>query len=128
MKSKESYESKLERLQELVYSEHVCGCSESTCDINASYNHGYGLWSIYLFSSSGAASEEFTELLDSLPQKQFSAEAELERKEFVKEVSHAECSHCNAVSWDIESIEENGNVFCGSCGNNFPLKGKPNGN
>lgn len=94
---------------ELVNDEHVCGCGQASCDINAAYENGFGLWAVYLFSNSGAASDEFMRLFKRLPKRRFNIESERERKAFVKNVEHLECMHCNAVVWESE--------FCDNCGN-----------
>lgn len=112
------YQRLIERLEELTDSEHVCGCDSSTCDISASWSAGHTLWSIYLFASSGAASDEFNALYRLLP-KRFKVDAERERKSFVKYVDHTECPHCNAITWDPQWVTNNGLVWCGSCGNEF---------
>ena len=112
---------KIGRLIELVHEEHVCECGQNSCSINASFANGYTLWSVFLFSESGAASEEFTETLGSLPQKEFERVAECEREAFVKNTSHAECPHCGAVSWDVESIEFNNKIHCDNCAKDFQV-------
>lgn len=110
------YSRLVEHLSELLNEEHVCGCGQSSCDIDAAYSNGYGLWAFQLFQWSGAASEEFTRVLKRLP-KRYPADAERERKALVADVPHAECPHCNAVLWDVEP----GPINCDSCAQTFSV-------
>ncbi len=110
MSNRLSYSKLTDRLCELVNEEHVAGCGCNSCDINAAYENGYGLWAVYLFDSCGAASDEFQTLFEQLPKRRFNAEAERERKQLIKSVEHAQCANCNAVVW--EHVEH-----CDSCGN-----------
>lgn len=103
------YTETVERLEELLNDEHVCGCGQTSCDINASYEHGSTLWAVQLFDWTGASSPEFKKLMRKLP-KRFKADAEHERKIFVLDVEHYECPHCNAVNWG-DGVES-----CDSCG------------
>jgi hypothetical protein len=106
----------IKKLVELVEEEHCNGCGQSTCDISAAFNAGFTLWAVYLFSNTGAGSEEFGKLYNGLP-KSFKKQASKECDEFIKTVTHAECSHCNAVTWDIDINETE--IYCDNCGKTF---------
>ena len=101
----------VDKLEALLQNEHTCGCDQSTCDVSQSYNFGYVLWALYLFDSSGAASDEFTALYAQLP-RSFYAAARREADEFCDSVEHFECRYCNAVIWDPQWSEGH----CESCG------------
>ena len=107
-----------ERLEELFEEEHG-GCDDMTCDMSAAWDHGYTQWALFLFDSCGAASDEFVKLYKKIDKPAFRNAAEKERKMFVEEVPHAQCPHCNAVTWD-DSMEEK--VHCGSCGKDFDTR------
>jgi hypothetical protein len=112
------YLSNTGRLEELLQEEHG-GCDESTCDISTALRNGFSLWAIELFAGCGAASDEFIKIYGRLP-KRFQKDAELERAEMCETVSHADCPHCNAVSWDIEDVtQSDGSIWCGSCARTF---------
>lgn len=112
-----TYGPLVDRLSELVNEEHVCGCDQDSCDINAAYSNGYALWAVYLFDSCGAASEEFCRLFKLLPKRRFKKESEAERKAFVKDVEHDQCPHCNAVVW--HNGDHGDEIHCDSCGKTF---------
>lgn len=107
------YRDLIDRLVELYEAEHG-DCDQNTCGMQVAFRHGYGLWSVYLFDRCGAASDEFNELFAKLPAR-FNADAERERKAFVKEVEHTDCPHCNAVIWCPDEVTNHGKVFCNSC-------------
>jgi hypothetical protein len=110
------YQKMTEALADLVNTDHCCGCDQDSCDISAAYSHGFSLWAIYLFDSSGAASDEFKSIFRKLP-KRFDKDAELERKEFINSVAHDACPECNAVIWHDGSHGET--IHCDSCLNVF---------
>lgn len=110
------YQATIEHLEAMLNDEHCSGCDQLTCDIDVCFDDGYRLWAIELFSHSGAASREFERLYKSLP-KRFKRDAELERKAFVADTEHAQCPHCNAVTWHTEYFEDV--IGCESCANDF---------
>lgn len=110
----------IDQLSELVNEEHVCGCDQASCDINAAYSNGFELWAIYLYDSCGAASDEFHRLFKQLPKRRFNKESEAERVAFIKAVAHDECPDCNAVIWHDGYHGET--IHCDSCGTSFKLK------
>ena len=97
-----------EKLIELLEKEHVDSCDSYTCDINFAYDESYEYWSIVLFDSSGAASEEFNNLYAQLSPA-FFTKAEEERKQMITQ-PHTECPHCNAIIWGDDEAE-----YCDSC-------------
>lgn len=119
--SKKTYDETIERLSELLNNEHG-RCEQNTCAISKCMQHGYYLWAMHLFSGTGACSEEFGELYDSLPKRRFNAEAEAERAEFVKSVDSCNCPHCNAVLYEPEEC----GYFCDNCAKRATLKVKVN--
>lgn len=110
-----------DQLEELFEKEHG-GCDNNTCAMTICMSHGYSLWAIYLFSGTGAASDEFSELYEKLPKKEFAALAEAERAEFVEQVPSVACPHCNAVVYE----PENSDYHCSSCAKEalFQIKGE----
>lgn len=115
------YAELCEQLEQLVENEHVCGCGQDSCDINASFTHGFTLWSIVLFSSSGAASKEFETLFRKLP-KRFNADAERERKMFIETVAHDACPNCGAVVWHDDG--HGSTIHCDNCAMGFDVETK----
>lgn len=118
-----SYNRLINELSELVQSEHCEGCCDDTCDVNASFDSGYSLWAIYLFDSSGAASERFDLLMFRLISqhgKRFERAAERERAAFVAATPHIACVTCNAVTWLTEYVDADyyaePDAACASCG------------
>lgn len=105
------YKSITDKLVKLFEEEHG-DCENTTCAMSHCMKHGYSLWALYLFSSSGAASDEFAALFEKLPRKRFESEAEAERAEFVESVPSAACPHCNAVVYEPEDC----NYHCSHCG------------
>lgn len=100
------------RLLSMLENEHICGCDSDGCDINVAFQHGYGLWAVYLFDSSGAASDEFTALYATLP-KSFYRAARAEADHMCDAIAHSTCPKCNAVTWHND---EHGDVIhCDSC-------------
>jgi len=112
------YQNIVEALEELLENEHICGCDQSTCDINVCFNDGFTLWAIELFSHTGAASDEFSALCAKLP-KRFKADAERERKAFVESTEYVECS-CNAHIYHPDEQCSDDTVHCDSCGASVP--------
>lgn len=109
----------LERLDELYEEEHG-GCDESTCSMQVAFEHGYTIHAIECFASSGAASDEFYKLLKKIPRKLLSKYSRHEAHMFCNEVSHAECPHCNAISWQVEYLTNSkGEIYCGNCAQYF---------
>ncbi len=100
----------IDRLSQRVYLEHVNGCGQCTCDINAAYEQDYVLWAIELFKGCGATSDHFDSLYSQLD-KSFRRKAENERKNFVANTPHCECNHCGAILW----LPEDHDYFCDSC-------------
>ncbi len=118
---KKSYEKLTNELISMLESEHIYGCDQHSCDINAAHEHGYGLWAIHLFSGTGASSQEFDDAYDALVRdfgSEFKKDSEAERKHFVENVDHFQCDKCNAVNWDLGS----GLYDCDSCGAKKPKK------
>lgn len=103
------YEYKLNKIIELLKSEHG-DCEDTTCDIASCLNHGFELWAVKLFSSTGASSKEFDRLYNKLPSK-FSSDAEKEREEFVNTIPSVSCPHCNAVVYDYQDCD----YYCSNC-------------
>lgn len=116
MKLSNKYKNLLVALEECLCEEHCSGCGQYTCDINASYDNGFVLWSIQLFDWSGAASKKFRKLYKMLP-KRFKADAERERKAFIEAVEHSACPYCNAVVWHDGTHGDL--IFCDSCASEF---------
>ncbi len=112
------YIDTINRLEGLLDDEHCSCCDSLTCDVDVCFDDGYTLWAIELFSGSGASSDEFNRLYSKLP-KRFRADSERERKLFVKDTEHAECPHCNAVTWHTEHF--NGSIPCESYGKTYSL-------
>lgn len=104
-----SYEKKIEHLEELLDEEHPC--DQSNCGISKAREHGFILWAIVLFSSTGASSKSFDKLFKSLPGT-FHQTAEVEREKFVETVPNINCPHCNAAVYDYEDCE----YSCDNCG------------
>lgn len=97
-----SYNRMVEKLERLLEYEHVDGCNDSTCDINATYTHGATLWALHLYHNCGGASEAFDAVYVKLIAqygKRFDAAAERERAAFVREVDSITCSECSAITW-----------------------------
>jgi len=109
----------LEQLDGLFEAEHG-GCDQSTCSMSVAMDHGYSVHAIDCFASSGAASDEFYELLEKLDRKKIDRASTIEANELCKELETADCPHCNAVVWDPQWVTSNGKVFCDSCANEFP--------
>lgn len=112
----QKYSNIVTRLEELLDAEHCSCCDSLTCDVDVCFDDGYTLWSIELFSGSGASSKEFDKLYSQLP-KRFRADAERERKAFVKDTEHATCPHCNAVTWHTEHFDDT--IHCESCAKTY---------
>ena len=116
-----AYEEIIFSLENLLNDEHCRGCDDqSTCGISTCYSDGYTLWAIELFSTTGAASDEFLKLYALLP-KRFKADAERERVAFLKNTPYATCPKCNAVIWHLEYFLEyfDDVIHCDSCGHRF---------
>lgn len=112
------YTELTDKLEELLNEEHCACCDSLTCDIDVCFDAGYTLWAIELFSGCGAASREFNKLYKQLP-KRFRADAEAARKAFCADTEHAQCPHCNAVTWHTEHFD--GTIYCDSCGDSFEV-------
>lgn len=104
-----THSQKLERLSELFNEEHG-RWDQTTCDMSCAYEHGYDLWSIYLWSQTGAASFEFEELYSRLP-KYFDRVARNVCDEFINAVSSIECE-CGTYIYQPEYCDG----YCSSCG------------
>lgn len=109
----------LNKLEELYEEEHG-GCEESTCSMQVAFEHGYTIHALDCFASSGAASDEYYALWNKIPRKLKDAYSRYEAELLCKEISNAECSYCNAVSWQIEYLKNTkGEIYCGSCAKYF---------
>ena len=100
----------LERPEELLIEEHG-GCDNTTCSIQVAHSNGYLIHALDCFAGSGAASEHFYELFNSLPKSYVELNSRREANSMIKSVSHVECS-CNAIVWELES----NNGHCSNCG------------
>lgn len=116
MKLSKRSQKTIDKLALLLEEEHIDGCGQETCSINKAYEHGFVLHAIYNFSHTGAASIEFDELCKTLP-KSFRQAEKKDCQQFIKTVSHAECPHCNAVTWDAN--DHGDTINCDNCANDF---------
>lgn len=116
MKTMKQYEIE-EKLCELFENEHA-GCDQNTCDMSVAFRLEYECWALYLFNSSGAASEEFATLYSKLGPR-FHKTAEKQCTALCKE-DNFECK-CGAVIW----LPEECGYHCESCGetNDKPKQG-----
>jgi hypothetical protein len=115
------YKNKISKLTELLNIEHG-DCDDTTCAIAVCMENEYNLWAISLFSSTGASSEEFDKIYNSLPRDQFDIEAEAERAEFVESIPSVSCPHCNAVVYNPEECD----YYCSNCAKTALFKVKLN--
>lgn len=110
----------LDTLDELLRVEHTGGCNNTTCSIDIAHKHGYLLHALYCFDGSGASSETFDLLYAELNRfiKDMFKESMKEAGLMCKEIPHAECPHCNAVTWSYELCEDE-EWQCESCHQEF---------
>lgn len=113
-----THEVLIDTLEMLFEREHG-GCDDTTCDMTVAFDAGYSLWAIYLFSSSGATSDEFNELYERLNKKRFERDARKECNEFVKECPSTECHHCNSYIYHYEANQTH--FHCSNCGKSFEV-------
>lgn len=103
------YNYKIDKLTELLKAEHG-DCDDTTCDMASCLDHGYDLWAIKLFSSTGASSSEFNQMYNTLP-AQFEIDADAERAKFVENVPSVVCPHCDSVVYSPEQCD----YYCSGC-------------
>jgi hypothetical protein len=102
---------RIEKLDDLLHRDHVCGCGQSACDITAAYEDGQLLWSAHLLLSAGAASPELEELYKKInPSKK---DLDKECDAFIANVPYTKCSHCESVNWNTDPSENE--ALCWQC-------------
>lgn len=106
---------KLDKLKELFEIEHFHGCGQNNCAMNAAFENGMENWSIELFSSTGASSEEFDKIYSSLNHEEFKKLAEKDRQDLVEQIDYRECPSCNSVIWDVENCGFEESFICDGC-------------
>lgn len=100
----------LAELWALLETEHG-GCDDTTCSIQVAMGQGFDVHAMDCFASSGAASDEFYELWNSLPKRYRDNESRKQAREICKTIKHSECK-CGAIVWETDWNES----FCSSCG------------
>lgn len=106
----------METLDEHFERDHG-GCDSSNCSMTIAMNHGYSLHALECWLSSGAASPDTLEIAEKIPQKALSICSTYEAEGFCREVEHAECP-CGGIVWEYSWHGDE--VYCDSCGENFP--------
>lgn len=106
--------SVIEKLGELYEIEHG-DCESSTCGMSVAYRYGYTLHAIDCFASSGVTSEDFQRLYAELPITKVHDWSTYEASKFCNEVGYSTCPHCNAVTFEPESVTNKDKIYCDNC-------------
>lgn len=107
--NKRSKQMSNDRAMELIRRDHG-GCEDNTCTLGRAIMHGYELVAIDHWIGCGAACSEFNDvhLFEYDP-----AEAVMQADEMIRDLGYVECSHCDAIIWEVAKPDH---CQCDNCG------------
>jgi hypothetical protein len=110
------------KLEQALDEEHIYGCENNTCDIDAAYKYDLLSWAAHILTGATECPKtteayiKFTETF--MEPGEFDAHLEQERKTLLA-IDHTRCEHCGSIVWEPDRYYGDS---CGNCGHKIPAE------